>query len=230
MADFSFGDFSSTSGLTLNGSAHQVGNVVRMTDDQTNSQAGNAWVDQTQSVGGGFSTRFVFSCDGVGDIPADGMAFCIQTDGTSAMGNGGGDNAMLGITGSVVVNFQSFWNKVQFVATDGSGNQVGFQEVEYFGLHRSTPWTADISYDAGTSAWVVALDSTVVLVDNLNLADAVSLVGGTDAYVGLGAGTGLGYDNNDAHSWQLAAVPEPFTLVSVGVGVAALLRRPKRSS
>lgn len=40
-ADFSYSDFSDISDFSLNGTAHQVGNIVRMTDDQINDQAGN---------------------------------------------------------------------------------------------------------------------------------------------------------------------------------------------
>lgn len=40
-ADFCYSDFSDFSNFILNGTAHQVGNVVRKTDDQVNDQAGN---------------------------------------------------------------------------------------------------------------------------------------------------------------------------------------------
>lgn len=224
-ASFSYSDFSDVSDFQLNGTAHQVGNVVRMTDDLINDQAGNMWHVTQQGVGGGFTTAFQFRCDGTGSAPADGMAFGIQADGPGALGNGGGDNAMIGINGSVVVNFQSFWNSVQIVAVDASGGSVYFDQVAFNGLHRPEPWTAQVSYDAVTHDWTVSLDGSLVIAANFAMADVVSLVGGTDAYVGLGAGTGLGFDNNDALSWNLEVVPEPATVLGLSVAILAVLRR-----
>ncbi|MBS1715271.1 MAG: PEP-CTERM sorting domain-containing protein [Armatimonadetes bacterium] len=224
-ADFGYSDFSDTSGLQLNGTAHQFGNVVRMTDDGIGDQAGNMWQTDLQGVGNGFSTTFQFRCDGTGEAPADGMAFGIQAVGTTEMGNGGGDNAMGGLWGSVVVNFQSFWNSVQIIAVDPSGNLVSFDQVAFSGLHRTDPWTAVVSYDAASHDWRVSLDGTPVIGSNFDL---VSAVGSVDAYVGLGAGTGLGYDANDALSWSVQTVPEPSALaVLVGGGVMARRRRAR---
>jgi len=43
----------------------------------------------------------------------------------------------------------------------------------------------------------------------------------------LGTATGLGFDNNDALSWEIEAVPEPATLGALGLGLLALRRRSR---
>lgn len=229
-ADFSYSDFSSVGGLQLNGTATQMGNIVRLTEDQVNGQAGTMWRTSTESVGNGFSTTFTFSCDGVGDIPADGIAFGIQATDASQLGVGGGDNAMGGLLSSFRINFQSFWENIEMYSVDSSGNVNYYTSVGQTGLHRATPWQARVDYDGVTKDWSVYLDNNLVLTGNYDLATDVALIGGTDAYVGLGAGTGLGYDNNDAHAWELAAVPEPCSLVALAGLGCGLLRRRARAS
>jgi len=227
LADFDYADFSSVVGLQLNGTARQTGDLVRMTDDGIMDQAGNMWRTDLQSVGNGFTSTFRFRCDGDGESPADGMAFGIQATGVDEMGNAGGDNAMVGLSGSVVVNFQSFWDKVQIIAVDGSGSVLSFAEADFAGLHRSTPWTAEVGYDAAAQGWTVKLDGSTVL--SLQF-DLVQAVGSGDAYVGLGAATGLGFDNNDALSWRVQTVPEPSTLAVLAFGASAALKRRRYRS
>ena len=93
-AQISFTDFSSVSGLTLNGSAVQAGNVLRLTADGTNHVTGTAWFSPRQPVTGSFSTTFSFRITHASQ-PADGIAFVIQntiTDdsGLNAVGGSGG--------------------------------------------------------------------------------------------------------------------------------------------
>ena len=92
-AQISFPDFSNTNNLTPNGSAAQVGNVLRLTADGTNHVTGTAWFNTRQPVTGAFSTTFSFQITHASQ-PADGIAFVIQntadSSGLSAVGGSGG--------------------------------------------------------------------------------------------------------------------------------------------
>jgi hypothetical protein len=120
LTSFAFPDFSSTAGLTLNGSAAQVGNVLRLvpaTADQAGSTFANTALTTTQS----FSTHFQFSIhDSTFFNPADGLVFMIQSDplGLHALGGSGGSLGFGGRPGdadaqiapSVAVEFDIFSN------------------------------------------------------------------------------------------------------------------------
>jgi Legume lectin domain len=143
-AQISFPNFTSTAGLTLNGSAVSAGSVLRLTPAQT-GQAGSAWFNTLQPVTGTFSTSFTFQlsgantflCGGTTPCPADGFAFVIQNSvaGTGALGPDGcgmgfGINSTCsggppgGITNSLAVEFDTYNNG----GVDGnSGNHVAIQ-------------------------------------------------------------------------------------------------------
>jgi len=57
----------------------------------------------------------------------------------------------------------------------------------------------------------ISLDSAPVLTVPLNLADTLSLNGGTDAYLGFTAGTRFSYQNQDILDFSVVSVPEPGT-------------------
>jgi lectin family protein len=79
----------------------------------------------------------------------------------------------------------------------------------------------------------ISLDSMPVLTVPLNLADTLSLDGGTDAYLGFTAGTRFSYQNQDILDFSMVPVPEPGTgqqwLGALAVaGAMGLKRKLKR--
>lgn len=112
-ATFVYPDFASTSGLQLNGSASQAGNVLQLTPAEPN-KIGTAFstsaIDPQQS----FQTSFAISMhDGTAVKPADGMALVIQSSlqGASAMSPSiGGSLGYNGIAPSLAVEFDPFYN------------------------------------------------------------------------------------------------------------------------
>jgi hypothetical protein len=112
----SFPDFSSTSGLTLNGSAAVAttsdGKVLRLTPTAV-SQAGSAFSSTSIAFNGSsdsFSTFFQFRITNPGGIaPADGFVFVVQPV-SSSIGGAGGGIGYSGIPNSIGVEFDTYQN------------------------------------------------------------------------------------------------------------------------
>ena len=247
-AVISYPDFSSVAGLTINGNAAQVGNVLRVTP-AIDSQAGSAFSTSTVSLASNasFSTFFQFRftnpdlnfCDGQG-CGADGLVFVVQTVGNNVGGAGGGIGYQ-GINNSVGIEFDN-WNNG---AIDGnSSNHVGIDvngsvgsiaraQITEAELNDGLVWNAWIDYNGATNFLEVRLTHAVtrpalaILSVTRNL--AVDL-GTTNAFVGFTSGTGLSHANHDVLSWTFedrfapiaGNVPEPVTLALLGLGLAAL--------
>jgi len=95
-AEIHYADFSSTAGLTLNGNAARVGNVLRVTP-ATFNQAGSAFSTTPISLAAdvSFSTAFQFRFSQAGgacqeNCGADGLTFVVQTNSSNVGGLGGG--------------------------------------------------------------------------------------------------------------------------------------------
>jgi len=126
----SYPDFSSVANLTLNpveNGAHQVGNVLRLTED-VQSRVGTAWFNIKQPVAGGFTTTFTFQISHEG-FPADGIAFVIQNSqaGLAAFGDGGGGIGYQGIPNSLAVEFDTYLNAGPGPNNDPNANHVAVQ-------------------------------------------------------------------------------------------------------
>ncbi len=139
-AQINFTDFSSTSGLQLNGNAAQATNsnnqqVLRLTPDGLTGAAGSAWFTTQQPVSSGFTSTFTFQVTSALGA-ADGFAFVIQNAPTSplnsigaaagALGYGQGGNPGgapgNGIQNSLAVEFDTFQNP-----WDPDGNHLALQ-------------------------------------------------------------------------------------------------------
>jgi len=109
-----FTDFSTVGGLTLNGSAAQAGNALRLTPAAF-SQSGSAFSTSTIALSNlsSFSTRFQFQISGSGGIGdsdgvgADGLVFVVQTVSNNTGGSGGGIGYQ-GINPSVGIEFDTY--------------------------------------------------------------------------------------------------------------------------
>ena len=106
---FNYTDFSSTTGLTLNGDAAQAGNVLRLVPN-ADTKSGTAFLTAPISLDGttGFSTAFEFNVATDTGNPTDGFTFLLQNDaaGVNALGAGGQGLGYVGLSPSVAVVFR----------------------------------------------------------------------------------------------------------------------------
>lgn len=247
-------DFSSTAGLTLNGNAAKVGNVLRVTP-ATFSQAGSAFSTNTVSLSSNasFSTYFQFrfttaggACDGPNSCGADGLVFVVQTV-SNNVGGGGGGIGYQGIPKSLGIEFDTWFNggvdiDSNHVGIDLNGdvNSVKSVTVAEADMNNGAIWNAWVDYNSATSLLEVRLTQlgtrpvTALLSYNVDLA---SVLGSTSAFVGFTSGTGAAFANHDVLTWKLEdsfkpitpqPVPEPGVLALLGaaaLGFAGIRRR-----
>lgn len=216
--------------VTLNGSAAIAGpvgaKVLRVTPSAF-TQAGSAFTTNKVSFAndGSFSTFFTFTFTAQQVGGADGLVFAVQNEANTAGGIGGGIG-YLGITPSVGVEFDNWYNEV---IDPFSNNHVG---INLNGSVVSDPVTVSpvvldnptalhrawIDYDGTTDQLEVRLadsdarPATALLTKTVDLP---AILGGsgapvTDAFVGFTSGTGSAAAHHDVHSWTLNNCYQPI--------------------
>jgi len=224
------------------------GTVLRLTPNVSNTAA-SAWYTTQQPVSGAFTTTFSFQLSGTtSEIygPADGIAFVIQNSsaGVTALGpegcgigygsspncTAGNPGPQVGITNSVAIEFNSYYNQ----GTDPSNSDVAIQSCltnpnsvddsgacslavkdlnHLINIGDGAVHTVTISYSGAGSK---LLD---VIVDNVDLFSGgivfdmttIGLNSG-NAWVGFTAATGGGNDNQDILSWTFTPQAETATI------------------
>lgn len=248
---FSYNDFSSTAGLTLNGSAGTSSNELMLTP-ASYYVGGSAFTTNAITLGANvsFSTAFSFritNSGGVGDSDgpgADGLTFVVQTVANNVGGVGGGLGYQ-GISNSVGVEFDTYNNGGP---CDPNGNHVGIDlggsvcsaatAVVGTSLNPGTRmnnggiWYAWVDYNGATSDMQVRLSQTNARPSGAILdytVDLVSALGTNNAYIGFTAATGAGIGQHDILSWQfndtyspINGAPEPGMLALLGAAFAGM--------
>ncbi|MCX6597600.1 MAG: hypothetical protein NTV70_14665 [Acidobacteria bacterium] len=226
-------DFSSVAGLQLNGSASKSGNTLRLTP-ASYYQGGSAFSTSpvALSSAGSFSTYFQFRIGNNGsfgdsDGPgADGLAFVLQSQANTA-GSAGGGIGYGGLSPSLAIEFDTFWN-----GGDPNGNHVGINvngdlqsvasKTEATRFNDGDSWHAWVDYNGASGLLEVRWSQTKtrpvasMLTNSVNL---TSVFGGSpNVFAGFTAATGLGVSEHDILSWEfrddfrpISSVPEPGT-------------------
>jgi hypothetical protein len=250
-------NFSSTSGLALNGVAVQTGSTLSITPP-VRAAAGSMWYGNRVPVGGFWFSTFEFRIRDIAGSGADGFAFVIQNsaDGTAALGNGGGALGyaanpvfpnLPGITNSLAIEFD-LWNNTgdwgdfttnQHISVQCRGLLENSPDGQYSmgstllgpDLSDGLVHTGQIQYLNG--ALNVFVDLNQLLSVNVNLSNELTLDNG-NGFVGLTASTGA-FANVERHellSWDFNVIPNPASgamLTMAGVGLLGLRRaRPGR--
>ena len=248
--DFIFTDFSSVSDLNLLGDAAQVSNRLCLVP-ATDAQIGGAWHNTQQTVENGFDTTFDFQISNVGGSPpegGDGFAFLVQNDNSSALSGAGGgtigyglESGGPGILNSVAVEFDIHENfgwpdlTADHVSVNTRGllansadqtHSLGSTTVSP--INNGSVHTARISYSASEAKMRVYIDNLatpVLTIDSLDLASTLNLNDGK-AWVGFTAATGAAHGDHDILNWSF--IPEPVTLLVLGIGALGLLLGHRR--
>lgn len=102
-ADLTFGDFNSSSGLSLVGSASTVGGRLRLNATGTGT-TGAAWATTLQDVSQPWTTSFKVQ---LGSGLGSGFAFVLQGQGPGALGLGGCGMGFDGLNGCIAIEFDT---------------------------------------------------------------------------------------------------------------------------
>jgi len=236
---FSYPNFSSTSGLNLVGSAMVVSNAIQLTSQSANAIASAFWYTTPVDVGAGFSTTFSYTIYPAGG--ADGLAFVIQNDpsGPSAIGANGYRLAATGIANGVAIAFRTYvFNDVE-IDSCGVGSTITIGECIIASVPEGAlSGTHTVLINESGGMLNVYLDGSQILSGSINLVNAV---GGDTAYVGITGADGSDTETAVINSWSvtpgttpaITPVPSSIWLTLVGLtftGICFGLRRRVRSS
>ena len=214
--------FGGHNGLTLNGSARSAGGPLRLTGKH-DLQAGSVFCAKPVNVKT-FNASFRFRTT-AGNATADGMTFCIQSEGPHALGGPGGglgygpdpnnpNDPGFKIIQSVALKFDLFDNETiqagSFLGLYKNGdsptaaNAIG-GEIQLvplgMDLHSGHQFLVTLTYDGATLQMVLKDRTLKTQITHSFPIDIPSIAGNT-AHVGFTAGTGLSTADQDILSWQ----------------------------
>jgi hypothetical protein len=234
-ATISYPDFANLSAFTINGNALDVGNpvmsngrlVLRLTP-AIFTQSGSAFLTKGLKLGRciSFSSSFSFQISPPSaPTGADGLTFCIQSQGATALGTAGQGLGYGGVFQSIAVEFDTHDNGAS--PDQNNGNHVGINlvgsessVVQYNvpnSMKNGAVWYAWVDYNSIKKLLEVRISETSTRPVAAQLSRTVDLaqILGPSAWVGFTAATGGEYQIHDIISWN-------FSYLTPGMVVSAI--------
>jgi hypothetical protein len=207
-------DFSSTSGLKLNGDARQFRPARALRLVRGPGENGTAFTtDKVLDTGKSFRTRFKLNAGYANGPVGDGMAFVVSGDKANALGAGGSGLGYDGIHPSLVVEFDIFENPE---ANDPGGNHVAIMRNGDSTTHLASKNPSVNLFGQDVFVWVrylaeeervsVRISETDKRPDKPTVKapfDLKSVIGEDRARAGFTAGTGSTAIRADVLQWSL---------------------------
>jgi len=165
-----------------------LANQLTLTDGNQN-EAVSAFYNAPQYIGGFIATFDYLAYGGSGYL-ADGSTFCLQPDGTNALGGGGGALGFGGITSAVAFEMNVYGNLVRGIQLSTNGTTGVYLDVTPVNMISGNAIYVQLYYQPGVLQ--VLLEDTVTLATfTTNFpVNIPAVVGDDSAYVGFTAGDG----------------------------------------
>lgn len=216
--------FTGQTDLTFNGHASVQGSRAQLTP-AANNQAGS-FFSTAQVPIGRFTTRFVFHQLGTPGSQADGIGFCIQRAGPTAVGSGGGAMGYMGISDSVFVKLDNYSNEsstgIYQNGADPSGGSIDMRAAGV-DVHSQHDFQVDLAYDGTVLSMTVKDLTTNATFSTSFTVDIAAVIGGATAHVGFTGATGGLTANQEVLSWSYGELPPPTNLTATnGPNVVSL--------
>ncbi len=202
---WNWNDFDDVPKLAFNGTAKQVGNVLRLVPATAYWQRGSLYPTTPLPITS-FQSRFQFLFQNAPYNPADGMTFVIQRAGITALGVEMAGLGYKGITPSVAVYFDKYGcggDKVGIAINGSDVENCNNGVTPPFSLYGS-PVTVWVEYDEAATILKVFMaqnstkPATPLLTQTVNLKATV----GATAFVGFTAATGGLSMDHDILNWS----------------------------
>jgi hypothetical protein len=227
IADISYNDFSSITGLNFVGQSQQVGNLILVAPALEESR-GAVWYQERQPVTYGFTTEFSFQYDNIsGNTDAhnnrgcDGIRFAIQPISNAIDGS---------FYDGLEIWFDAFDNAIDSYDFSSSrvevsylGTVLGQTDIEPMGIiyRDENVHVAKIEYD-GLDLSIFLDSQAVVIYSGIDFSSI------ENSYIGFRGYGGGAYADLNMYDWNYTAIPEPCSLILICGGCLFLCGKRKR--